>query len=159
MVTPEIMHCTLSILHDFFRLLLFFCYFGSKVSLESCRSQLLPENQAGSRKIDTRLYPSALNSGRISESEAPILLILRNPRMPKVDGKTHENPCQKPGILLNGHETPVIKSNGTEVNTTEASHFHDILPDTTTSDRRKRTKECKEGGNREWWSTLPYLQN
>ena len=21
------------------------------------------------------------------------------------------------------------------------------------------TKECKEGGNREWWSTLPYLQN
>ena len=57
MVTPEIMHCTLSILHDFFRLLLFFYYFGSKVSLESCRSQLLPENQAGSQKIDTRLYP------------------------------------------------------------------------------------------------------
>ena len=48
MVTPEIMHCTLSILHDFFRLFLFFCYFGSKVCLESCRSQLLPENQAGS---------------------------------------------------------------------------------------------------------------
>ena len=57
MVTPEIMHCTLSILHDFFRLLLFFCYFGSKVCLESCRFQLLPENQAGSQKIDTRLYP------------------------------------------------------------------------------------------------------
>ena len=65
--------------------------------------------------------------GRISERDAPILLILRNPRMPKVDGKTHANPCQKPGILLSGHETPVIKSNGTEVNTTRSITFSRYL--------------------------------
>ena len=86
MVTPEIMHCTLSILHDFFRLLLFFCYFGSKVSLESCRSHI-HENQAGSQKINTRLYPECSEFRQDLESEAPILLILRNPRMPKVMGK------------------------------------------------------------------------
>ena len=64
MVTPEIIHCTLfivhyplSILHDFFRLILFFCYFSCKICLESCRTQLLPENQAGSQEIDARLYP------------------------------------------------------------------------------------------------------
>ena len=64
MVTPEIIHCTffivhysLSIINDFFRLILFFCNFGSKICLESCRTQLLPENQAGSEKIDAHLYP------------------------------------------------------------------------------------------------------
>ena len=127
------MHCykffcnsKLLTINDFFRLILFFCYFGSKVCLESCRSQLLPENQAGSEKIDTVCIQSALNSGRISESRSTILLILRNPRMPKVDGKP-KNPCQKPGILLNGHETPVIKSNGTEVNTTRSITFSRYL--------------------------------
>ena len=40
--------------------------FGSKVCLESCRSQLLPENQAGSQKIDTCLYPKSRSSALVS---------------------------------------------------------------------------------------------
>ena len=70
---------------------------------------------------------NALNSGRISVRLAPILLILRNPLMPNVDGKTQEKPCQKEGILLSGHETPVIKSNGTEVKTTKSITFSRYL--------------------------------
>ena len=57
MVTPEIIHCTLSILNNFFCLILFFSYFGCKVSLNPCWAQLLSENQAGSEEIDAGLYP------------------------------------------------------------------------------------------------------
>lgn len=56
-----------------------------------------------------------------------MLLILRNPLMPNVDGNTQEKPCQKEGILLKGHETPVIKSKGTEVNTTKSITFSRYL--------------------------------
>lgn len=56
-----------------------------------------------------------------------MLLILRNPLMPNVDGNTQEMPCQNEGILLKGHETPVIKSKGTEVNTTKSITFSRYL--------------------------------
>ena len=56
-----------------------------------------------------------------------MLLILRNPLMPNVDGNTQEKPCQKEGILLKGHETTVIKSKGTEVNTTKSITFSRYL--------------------------------
>ena len=77
----------------------------------------------------------------MSTSDAPILLILRNPLMPKVDGNTQAKPCQKAGILLCGHEIPVIKSNGTEVNTTRSITFsryltrHDSISPKNTHDR------------------------
>ena len=60
---------------------------------------------------------SALNSGRTSDSVAPILLILTNPFMPKVDGKIHETTFQKSGIAAPGHDMPEMNSRGTDVNT------------------------------------------
>ena len=56
-----------------------------------------------------------------------MLLIRRNPLMPNVDGNTQEMPCQKEGMLLKGHDTPVIKSKGTEVNTTKSITFSRYL--------------------------------
>ena len=56
-----------------------------------------------------------------------MLLILRNPLTPNVEGNTQANPCQKAGILLCGQEIPVIKSNGTEVNTTKSITFSRYL--------------------------------
>ena len=34
-----------------------------------------------------------------------------------MEGKSHENPFQKIGMLLAGHEIPLAKSNGMEMNT------------------------------------------
>lgn len=52
-----------------------------------------------------------------SASVAPISVILTNPLTPNVDGKSHEKPFQKIGMLLEGHEMPLAKSNGIEMNT------------------------------------------
>ena len=71
-----------------------------------------------------------------------MLLILRNPLMPNVDGNTQEKPCQKEGILLKGHETPVIKSKGTEVNTTKSITFSRYLTKHE-SIRPKKTQDKK----------------
>ena len=59
----------------------------------------------------------------MSASVPPMLLMVRKPRMPKVDGKSHATPCQMPGMLLRGQLIPVIKSMGTEVNTTKSITF------------------------------------
>lgn len=59
----------------------------------------------------------ALNSGRTSDSVAPILLILTNPFMPKVDGNIHEMTFQKSGMAAPGHEIPEMNSRGTDVKT------------------------------------------
>ena len=65
----------------------------------------------------------ALNSGSMSDNDAPILLMRRNPRTPKVLGKSQAMLCHIPGILACGQEIPVINSNGTEVNTTNSITF------------------------------------
>ena len=59
MVNPRFLNSS-SLFFSFqklFCLILFFSYFSCKVSLESCRAQLLSENQAGSEEIDAGLYP------------------------------------------------------------------------------------------------------
>jgi hypothetical protein len=43
--------------------------------------------------------------------------------MPKVEGKSHETPCQTPGMLLCGHEMPDMNNRGTEIKTTNSITF------------------------------------
>ena len=49
--------------------------------------------------------------------------ILTKPRMPKVDGKSHDTPCQKAGMLLCGHDTHDMKRSMTEEKTTRSITF------------------------------------
>ena len=55
--------------------------------------------------------------------EAPMELILMKARTPNVLGKSHETPCQAPGMLDCGHETPVKKSSGIETKTISSITF------------------------------------
>ena len=52
-----------------------------------------------------------------------MLLSVRKPLTPKVDGKSSDTPFHTPGILLTGQLMPVMKSRGTEVNTTSSITF------------------------------------
>ena len=114
---------------------------GVRFALSLAERNCCLKTRQVARKYTPVCIQSALNSGRISARDAPILLILRNPLIPKVDGKTQANPCQKAGILLCGHEIPVMKSNGTEVKTTRSITFsryltrHDSINPKNTHDR------------------------
>ena len=59
----------------------------------------------------------AFNSYCTSARVAPIELIRTKPLMPNVEGNSHEKAFQNIGILLAGHEMPLAKSNGTDMNT------------------------------------------
>ena len=69
----------------------------------------------------------------MSGNVAPIDEMRRNPRTPKVEGKIHENASQNQGMLDWGQLIPVMKSKGTDVNTTRSITFsryltrHDIV--------------------------------
>ena len=69
----------------------------------------------------------------MSGNVAPIDEIRRKPRMPNVEGKSQENASQNQGMLDCGQLIPVMKSNGTDVNTTSNITFsryltrHDIV--------------------------------
>ena len=65
----------------------------------------------------------AIYSVLTSPSSAPIVFILTNPRMPNVDGNSHDSHCQNSGIALCGQDTPEMNSNGTDVNTTTSMMF------------------------------------
>ena len=65
----------------------------------------------------------AFTSGTMSAKVAPIVLSFTKPCMPNVEGNRHENHCHTSGILLLGHDTPDIKRNGTDVNTTSNITF------------------------------------
>ena len=56
-----------------------------------------------------------------------MLLRRRKPRTPKVDGKTLATYCQMAGMLVCGHEMPVMKSSGREVKTTRSITFSRYL--------------------------------
>lgn len=49
--------------------------------------------------------------------------IRRNPRTPKVDGKSHAKACQNQGMFDCGQLIPVMNSNGTEVKMTSSITF------------------------------------
>ena len=72
------------------------------------------------------------NSVATSATVAPIVFSRTKARAPKVLGKSQLTPCHIPGILLCGHDTPDMKSKGTEMNTTSSITFsryftiHDI---------------------------------
>lgn len=69
----------------------------------------------------------------MSGNVAPIDDMRRKPRTPNVEGNNHENASQNQGMFDCGQLTPVMKSNGTDVNTTSSITFsryltrHDIV--------------------------------
>ena len=54
----------------------------------------------------------------MSVMTAPMVLSFTNPCMPNVEGNRHAAARQNAGMLLCGYDTPLMKSSGTDVNTT-----------------------------------------
>ena len=60
--------------------------------------------------------------GAALAKSAPMVFMCTYPLMPKVEGNIHDTTFQKTGTEASGHEIPLMKSNGSEVNTNSNMH-------------------------------------
>ena len=75
---------------------------------------LVTVHHAGQAQVGGSLNPENADFGQYLAEGGPIELMRMKALTPKVLGKSQDTPCQAPGMLDCGQDTPVRKSSGTE---------------------------------------------